>query len=141
MESLSTKFENAKDIKLYGLEDWLNRMMADYQAYRLMWEKRCSLRGVWAAILSGMMTLVQDGTAYLFLITMLMRKEIGVGDFVFYFGVVTSIAAFFGGMIGDAAKLSERADKIIHYRELLDYPSRFNHGNGEPLPPGPVQCY
>jgi len=139
LESLSTKFENAKDIKLYGLEEWLNRMMSDYQAYRLMWEKRCSLRGVWAAILSGIMTLAQDGAAYLFLITMLMSEKMGLGDFVFYFGVVTSIAAFFSGIIGDAAKLSERADKIIHYRELFDYPSHFNHGKGEALPRGAVE--
>lgn len=130
LHNLSDNFPMAKDIKLYGLEGWLDKMMRDYQTYILMWNKKCSIRGVWAAILSGLMTLIQDGAAYIFLIALLLEGNIGVGDFTFYFGVVGSIAGFMLGIMINIAKLNTRADKIAYYRNLYDYPNKFNHGEG-----------
>lgn len=134
LHNLSDNFPMAKDIKLYGLEGWLDKMMRDYQTYILMWNKKCSLRGVWAAILSGFMTLIQDGAAYIFLIALLLEGNIGVGDFTFYFGVVGSIAGFMLGIMMNIAKLNTRADKIAYYRNLYDYPNKFNHGEGCTVP-------
>ena len=139
LHDLSDNFPAAKDIKLYALEGWLDKMMRDYQAYILMWNKRCSLRGVWAAVLSGVMTLIQDAAAYVFLIGLLLSNSISVGDFVFYFGVVGSIATFLTGIITDIAKLNTRAEKIGYYRSLFDYPNTFNHGEGCPLPTGDIK--
>ena len=64
-------------------------MMKDYQAYIMMWNKRCSLRGLWAALLSGFMTLIQNAAAYIILIGILLNGSISVGEFVFYFGLVS----------------------------------------------------
>ncbi|MDE5892410.1 MAG: hypothetical protein K2H45_05785, partial [Acetatifactor sp.] len=83
--ALSEDFSRAKDIKLYALEGWLDGMMRDYQAYILMWNKRCNLRGLWAAVLAGLMALIQNGVAYLVLIGLLLEGGITVGEFVFYF--------------------------------------------------------
>lgn len=134
LHNLSDNFPMAKDIKLYGLEGWLDQMMRDYQTYILMWNKKCSIRGVWAAILSGLMTLIQDGAAYIFLISLLLEGNIGVGDFTFYFGIVGSIAGFMLGIMMNIAKLNTRADKIDYYRNLYDYPNKFNHGKGCTVP-------
>lgn len=135
----SRNFSTAKDIKLYGLEDWLSKMMEDYQDYILMWDKRCSLRGLFASILAGLMTFLQNGIAYVVLIGSLLKGEITVGDFVFYFGIVGSIAGFLQSIISDVAKLSSRADKIIYYRKFYDYPNTFHHGIGCELPTAPVK--
>lgn len=138
LQGLSENFSKAKDIKLYGLESWLDNMMRDYQAYILMWNKRCSLRGLWASILAGVMTLIQNGVAYLVLIGILLDGGISVGDFVFYFGMAGSIAGFLQGIIGDIAKLNARAEKIAYYRDFYEYPNHFNYGKGSPLPTSPV---
>ena len=139
LQQLSENFQAAKDIKLYGLEGWLEGMMRDYQAYLLTWHKRCGLRGLWASVFAGMMTLLQNGTAYVVLIGLLLKGGITVGDFVFYFGITGSIAGFLRGIIGDVAKLHGRADKIAYYRDLYDYPCRYNHGQGCDLPAAPVR--
>ncbi|MDE5747053.1 MAG: ATP-binding cassette domain-containing protein [Acetatifactor sp.] len=135
---LSEDFSRAKDIKLYALEGWLDGMMRDYQAYILMWNKRCNLRGLWAAVLAGLMAFVQNGAAYLVLIGVLLNGGITVGEFVFYFGLVGSIGGFLQGVIRDVAYLNTRAEKIAYYRELYNYPNRFNHGEGCTLPKAPV---
>lgn len=136
--ALSEDFSRAKDIKLYALEGWLDSMMRDYQAYILMWNKRCNLRGLWAAVLAGLMALVQNGVAYLVLIGILLEGDITVGEFVFYFSLVGSIGGFLQGVIKDVANINTRAEKIAYYRELYDYPSRFNHGEGYALPKAPI---
>lgn len=138
LQGLSGDFSRAKDIKLYGLEEWLDKMLRDYQAYILMWNKRCSLRGFFASVLSGVMTLLQNGAAYLVLIGILLSGGISVGEFVFYFGLTGSIAGFLQGLIGDIAVLNTRAEKIAYYREFFDYPNHFNHGEGCKLPAAPV---
>ncbi len=136
---ISEDFSKAKDIKLYGLDRWLEKMMQDYQAYILLWNRRCNLRGFWASVVSGLMTFVQNGAAYLVLIGALIQGGITVGDFVFYFGLVGGIAGFLQGIIGDVAILNTRADKIACYREFFDYPGCFRHGPGAPLPKTPVE--
>ena len=135
---LSENLQIAKDIKLYGLEEWLNKMMSDYRAHIIMWNKRCRLRGLWASILAGLMTLIQNGVAYVVLIGMLLTGSLSAGDFVFYFGIVGSVAGFLHGVVGDVAKLNKRADKIAYYREFYDYPNKFNYGKGCELPTGAV---
>lgn len=138
LKGLSENLQVAKDIKLYGLEEWLNKMMSDYRAHIIMWNKRCRLRGLWASILAGLMTLIQNGVAYVVLIGMLLAGNLSAGDFVFYFGIVGSVAGFLHGIVGDVAKLNKRADKIAYYREFFDYPNKFNHGKGCELPTGAV---
>lgn len=139
LQDLSEDFPRAKDIKLYGLGGWLEKMMRDYQGYILMWNKRCSLRGFFASVLSAAMAVLQNGTAYLVLIKVLLSGGITVGEFVFYFGLVGGIAGFLQGIIGDVANLCTRADKISYYREFYDFPNIFNHGEGAALPEAPVR--
>jgi len=138
LQGLSENFSMAKDIKLYNLEGWLDKMMRDYQSYLLMWNKRCTLRGLFASVLAGCMTLIQNGVAYVVLIGLLLAGEITVGEFVFYFGLTGSIAGFLQGIIGSIAKLNTRADKIAYYRDYYNYPNMFNHGEGCAIPDGPV---
>lgn len=136
---LSEDFSFAKEIKLYGMEDWLSRMAGDYQRYVFMWERKCSLRGLFAGILSGTMAFVQNGAAYLVLLSMFAGNGISVGDFVFYFGVVGSMAGFLQSLITQAAKLNTRGERIGYYREFFDYPSKGNYGQGSELPTGKVK--
>ncbi|MBQ3256543.1 MAG: ATP-binding cassette domain-containing protein [Oscillospiraceae bacterium] len=138
LAGLSEDFQAAKDIKLYGLEGWLSQMMQNYRSHILMWNRRCHLRGLWASILAGLMTLIQNGVAYAVLIGMLLTGDLSVGDFVFYFGIIGSVSSYLHGIVGDVAQLNRRADKISYYREFFDYPNKFNHGKGCEIPASAV---
>ena len=139
LAELSQNFQAAKDIKLYGLEDWINNMMCDYQGYLLLWSRKYCRCDLLVSILAGIMTLIQDGVAYVVLIGMLFAGNLSVGDFVFFFGIVGSVSGFLHGIVRDVAKLNKRADKIAYYREFYDYPNKFNHGKGCELPTGAVK--
>ena len=139
LEGLSKDLQVAKDIKLYGLEDWISKMLADYRGYVRMWHEKSYRRALFAKILAAFLAFIQNGVAYAVLIGLLLAGNLTAGDFVFYFGIVATIASFMQGIIGSVAKLKERGDKISYYRELFDYPNQYNHGNGCELPTGAVK--
>lgn len=138
IKNLSRNFALAKDIKLYALEDWLNKMLSDYRAYIIMWNKRCNRRGLFAKLLAGLMTLIQNTVAYVILTGMFLEGRISAGDFVFYFGIIVNIARFLSNVAGSVAELSKKADKLIYYRRFFDYPCHQNHEKGCVLPCGMV---
>lgn len=138
LQELSGDFSLAKDIKLYGLENWLERMMRGYQDFILGWNRKCSLRELWARLIYWLMNLLQSGAAYFVLIATLINGTITVGEFVLYFNLVLQLGEFFENIISQAAKLSTRGEKIAYYREFFDYPRHFHHGKGCELPAGPV---
>lgn len=136
LEGFSEDFSRAKDIRLYGMQERIANMMRDYQEFVLMWDIRCERRTMLASILSAVLTLIQDGAAYLFLIGMLFSKEISVGDFVFYFSIVGTIATYLQNLLKNVAALIQRADKINYVREFLAFEDKFNHGEGVPISKG-----
>lgn len=138
LKSLSANFSLAKDIRLYNLESWLDEMFRSCQNFILSWNKRCSLRELWGTLLYWFLDFVQRGAAYFVLIGTLLAGMITVGDFVFYFNLLLGLGYCFAELIGDVAKLNTRGEKIACYREFYDYPDKFNHGKGCPLPEGPV---
>ncbi len=138
LAKLSEDFQMAKDIKLYAMDGWLKTLHEDYQAYILMWVKRLNLREGIATVLAALMAMVQDGAAYIVLLGLLFAGNISVGDFVFYFGIITGIGGFLRDIIGNMTKVSERADKLAGYRDMFSYPSHFNRGRGCPVPEGAV---
>lgn len=138
LKGLSADFSLAKDIRLYDLAGWLDGMLRDCQNLILRWNKRCSLRQLWGELLYWLLDFIQRGAAYFVLIGMVLGGGITVGEFVFYFNLLLSLAGCFESIIGDVAKLSTRAEKIAWYRDFYDYPNQFNHGEGCPLPQGPV---
>ena len=136
IERLSEDFARAKDIRLYGMQGWIGDMMHNLQAHIRMWQNRCAGRGMFASLFSAVLTLLQDGTAYFFLIGMLFAGKLGVGGFVFYFGLVGSIASYLSGVLGGVATLVRRADKIGYVRDYFEIEGHFNHGAGCALPSG-----
>ena len=134
LNKFSREFDKAKDIRLYGMQGWIEKLIDEYDTYLHMWENRCNLRGTFASVLSAAMTLLQNGTAYIVLITMLLKGKLSVGDFVFFFGLTASLSGYLGNIVANTMGLIKRADKIGYYREFFDYDEKTNRGEGAPLP-------
>ena len=134
LNDFSREFDKAKDIRLYGMQGWIEKLIDKYDTYLHMWENRCNLRGTFASVLSATMTLLQNGTAYIVLITMLLKGKLSVGDFVFFFGLTASLSGYLGNIVANTTGLIKRADKIGYYREFFDYDEKTNRGEGAPLP-------
>ncbi len=134
LQSFSEKLDHAKDIRVYGMFDWLTGLLDGCQRERFLWERRITARGFWSGISSAILALLQNGLAYAVLIYQVLQGSLGAGDFVFYFGLITGFSAWLEGIGGLLNDVIGKAVKIGYYREYFAVPDHFNHGAGCPLP-------
>jgi len=76
---LSTQYEYAKDIKLYGMRKWFNELTLHYQKLRMVWHKKVYNRNVFQSIVDGGLRFIRDGVAYAVLISMFLNDRIELG--------------------------------------------------------------
>lgn len=135
LKRMSQRFDHTKDIKLYSMSGWLMNMLSGFQKDRLFWSKNVSIRSFFGNVFIALMALVRNGAAYTVLILLLLKNQITVGEFVFYFAAVTGFAEYLNGIANKFNEVVDRHIKISYYRELFDYEEKFFHGKGHALPP------
>ena len=134
LQSFSEKFEYAKDIRIYGMQNRLSERLAGYQKERFAWTKKVSKRSLAGDGVGAVLTLLRDGAAYAMLLAMVFQNEIGAGDFVFYFGMITGFSQWLNGIGGKINDIVCKSIRIGYYREYFEIEENFNHGKGCPLP-------
>ena len=126
--------EMAKDIRIFGLQNWLNDLMKSvhdaYLDYRLKEERICLL----ADLTEAVMTAARNGIAYVYLIRMALREGLGVPEFLLYFTAVTTFTVWVMGILQQAVKLYEQSLDISCVREFLEYPEPFRFEGGKEIP-------
>lgn len=128
VEELPDNFAAAKDIRIYSMASWLRECYRDLSAKRGEWDKKTVKKQFLSRLVDLIVILVRDGAAYAILISMVLKGEIGVDQFVLYFAAISSFATWVGGIIDCWNKIHENSLKICDYREYADFPDE--DGNG-----------
>lgn len=134
LQRFSQKFDHAKDIRIYGMFDWISDMLTGFQKLRFEWTRKVSARSLGGTCINALMTLINNGAAYAVLIVMVFNNEIGAGDFVFYFGTIIGFSAWLNGIGNKVNDIAHKSIKIGYYREYFEIEEKYNHGEGCPLP-------
>lgn len=134
LQGFSERFDHAKDIRIYGMFDWLSDMLTSFQKERFGWTKKVSVRTLGGTCINALLMLIQNGAAYAVLIVMVFNNEIGAGDFVFYFGAITGFSAWLNGIGNTVNDITHKSIKIGYYREYFEIEEKYNHGEGCPVP-------
>lgn len=113
-----------KDIRLSGAADWLLYHMAKAAAaymkiMRWYTVKVTKLNGVQA-----LCTIGRDLATFGFLIVAARDGNLALGDFLFYFGLVTGFSDWMNGLSGHVASLNRIGKECGHYRAFLELPDR-----------------
>ena len=117
LQSFSERFDHAKDIRIYGMFDWLSDMLTGFQKERFGWTKKVSARTLGGTCINALLMLIQNGVAYAILIVMVFNNEVGAGDFVFYFGAITGFSAWLNGIGNMVNDITHKSIKIGYYRD------------------------
>lgn len=134
LQGFSERFDHAKDIRIYGMFDWLSDMLTGFQKERFGWTKKVSARTLGETCINALLMLIQNGVAYAVLIVMVFHNEIGAGDLVFYFGAITGFSAWLNGIGNMVNDITHKSIKIGYYREYFEIEEKYNHGEGCPMP-------
>ena len=115
-------FAAAKDVRVYGMTDWLRAVYRDLTNQLLGWQKCLSGRELLTRLADLGVILVRDGAAYYVLIRMAVRGELSADQFVLYFAAISSFATFIGNIMTALGTVQEASLKTSDFREYMDLP-------------------
>lgn len=126
----------AKDIRVFGMNKWLNRLYDDAMRQMRSGYRTYQTHLLAADIVSLLLGLVRTGAAYAWLIGALLAGKTDAAGFLLYFGAVSSIANGLSGLFTELETLNAQSIRVSQVREWLETPEiyRFEDGGDIPVP-------
>lgn len=126
--------ELAKDIRIFGLQNWLNDIFDSVHNVYLSFRLRCEKKKLLADAAEAVLTMARNGIAYVYLIRMALDKGLGVPEFLLYFTAVSTFTSWIMGILQECTKLHKESLDISCVREFLEYPEPFQFEEGNSVP-------
>ena len=130
----SESVELAKDIRIFGLQNWLNELLDQIHNLYLDFSLRCERVEVLADITEAVLTMARNGIAYVYLIRMTLTEGLSVSEFLLYFTAVSTFTTWVMGILQEMSELHKESLDISCIREFLEYPEPFKFEDGESIP-------
>lgn len=127
--------ELAKDIRIFGLQNWLNELLDQIHNLYLDFSLRCERVELLADLTEAVLTMARNGIAYVYLIRMALNQNLSVAEFLLYFTAVTTFTAWVMGILREMGTLRKESMEISRLREFLEYPEPFRFEDGAEIPP------
>jgi ABC-type multidrug transport system fused ATPase/permease subunit len=130
------KPEAAKDIRIYGANEWLGGLYRSYYKQHRNAERKVLSKNMHAQLVDAFLILIRDGAAYAFLIWLVINNQMTLGDFVFIFAAIGALAGWVTGILTASADLARACIEMDDCVVALDFADKMNTGVGVPLPSG-----
>ncbi|MCD7717505.1 MAG: ABC transporter ATP-binding protein/permease [Lachnospiraceae bacterium] len=124
----------AKDIRIFGLQDWLNDLLDSVHDLYLTWRLKVEKKRLAAGLTEAVLTLARNGIAYVYLINLALNENLPVSKFVLYFTAVSTFSNWVMEILKDLIRLHKDSLDICSVREFLEYPEPFRFEGGETVP-------
>ena len=125
----------AKDVRLFGMVNWINDVFESNLKLADSYFKRVRLRHLLADIVEAVAAFAREGIAYAYLIWLVLDGRLPVEGFILMFGAVSGFSTWVTGILNNYAALSMHSLNICRVREFFEYPSKFKREDGEAIAP------
>lgn len=133
LHDVTTKRSYAKDIRIFGLDTWINDVWMDIlRLYQSFLRKRESVY-IWADIADLLLTFLRNGAAYAYLLWLTLTQGSSASEFLLYFTAVSGFTQWIGGILEMFAQLHKCSLDLSTVREFLEYPEPFLFEEGKPI--------
>ncbi|MBQ3982070.1 MAG: ABC transporter ATP-binding protein, partial [Treponema sp.] len=142
MDHTISDFSYAKDIRMYGLREWLRQKFIDLQKERMDTQRRSARLWFWYGVFASLVWFSFQICVYTFLIYQIAHKQITVANFTLY---VASATAFFGsisdllGVFKDMLQKSRQIDDLRSLMEMTEIDAQAD--KGQPLDSSKIKTY
>ena len=134
---LQGKFDSiplAKDIRIFGLSDWLVRVYDSALALYVSFVNRKSFANFLASAADAVLALARNGIAYYYLIRLTLDQGLPASQFLLDFTAVTGFTAWVTGIMEQFTEIYRQCLDISTVMEFLNLPEPFRFEGGRPLP-------
>jgi len=132
IQAASSDYSFAKDIRLYGMFEWLTNTFKSTIKDRKNWEIKVLKRKMIHIVTEGLIAFLRDGFAYVYLIY-LVFEGMAVSDFVLYFGAITGFSLWVSGLAKDLLDVHQSSNDISVFREFMEMGNKSNFGKGKDI--------
>ena len=142
LTQVSGDFKSAKDIRLYRMIKWLGDVYQKNIKGLSDWYRRYTRKVFGVALCDAGLSILREAVAYMYLLYLVLMREISVADFVLFFGVITGFSAWLSGMFGQVTSLQRISMTMNILRTFLEYPDDYLREGGlwtEGLRTGPKE--
>ena len=134
MKQEVTDFTFAKEVRLFGLKDWLSGKYRELQKER--YEAQVKNEKLWfgVAVASAVTNIAAQLFVYIYLICAVSRGEVTIGNFTLYIASSTTMFSYLNELLGGIADLFQRSRQVDDFRSFLEYDDGSDPGKGRELP-------
>ncbi|MCR5703039.1 MAG: ATP-binding cassette domain-containing protein [Eubacterium sp.] len=121
LSNCTRDFGYAKDIRLFGMTPWIQRIWDDINT--VFW-KRCKMRhNRWTMceVKISLLNLIQNSILYVVLIYMVLHKGLGISNFVLYLGMVTTFSSSMTDLFSNLVWMHLNKLQMDNYRTFMDW--------------------
>lgn len=129
-------FANAKDIRIFGMQEWLEKTFSRSLAERMNWLRQQDAWEFRHNLLSAIVNFIGNFGTYSYLIWLVVNGGIGAGDFVLYFNAVFKLKEATSDWCNNMSGYQWISGNINNYREYLEMKDVTNRSEGKPVPKG-----
>lgn len=109
-----------KEIRLYGIQDWISSIYNYYKAQCCQLNQRIQSRHFLAAAVDILFTLVREAIVYIYLVFLFTQGRLTVDNFVLYTGIAASFAAVGIAFSGAVTDFADAIRNIEEYRKFVE---------------------
>lgn len=126
----------AKDIRLFNLQNLLNKGFVRAFNERMAWYRRQDSWEFRHDIVSSIIQSAGNFTAYAYVIYLVVNGKLGAGDFVLYFNSIMRLSTATDEWFNNFSGYQWISNNINYVRSYLEMEDKTNRGEGRPLPNG-----
>lgn len=124
----------AKDIRLFGLKSWLQRLTDKTFLARQAYAKREHAFYLIGTFSSTILEFLRSGATCYILLKMCLESGMGAAEFMLYFSAVNSFNGQFSGILNNLLKLRNVCLNLSSLMECLYYEEPFRFEGGKRIP-------
>lgn len=134
MQSTTTDFGAAKDIRMFGLSDWLIKKYREIRMVRVRAQKTSNQYWFIAMNFMQLLELLSHIAVYGWLIASMLKGRLTIGNFTLY---LASSATFFdhiNNMLNELSGLFAKSRQVDDFRSFLSFDGGDKNISGRPVP-------
>ena len=137
----SRNYTLAKDIRIFGMRDWLESLFASAIKLYRAFIGRGERVYIWANVADVVLTFARNGATYIYLIGLVLAGSLSASQFLLYFAAVGGFTTIVSGVLSTVSTLHKQSLDISTVREFVEYDEQFRFEDGEPLEPDGARPY
>ncbi len=133
MRDITTNFDSAKDIRMFGLKDWL------VEKLQVMKKERCDAQvrnaKMWytSSIVANVLLALSRTVVYVWLIYKTVQGEMTIGNFSLYLASATTFYDYISKLLNGVTTLFDCSRQVDDFRSFMDFEKDYVD-KGEPVP-------